>query len=126
MRKLTAVELSRMQANQVESLMDTCVIQVYSETIDSYGQPTATYTDESAIDCGLNMNSGRENWRTDMTVTRIDATLRLPLETIIKSTDRVKVTHRFGAAITAIVFEVIGAIRRGPSGLSVDLLQVLP
>lgn len=127
MKKFTADELAKMQGVQVESLFDTCIISVYALTLDDYGAEVASYTDGSAIDCGLNMTPSRESRRADMNVERIDATIRLPLATSVKATDRIKVTHRFAVAITPnLVFDVIGAIRRGPSGLQVDLQAVSP
>jgi head-tail adaptor len=127
MRKFTTGELATMQATQYGSLQDTCIIQSYAMTLDAYGAEVATYTDGSAIDCGLNMTPARERRTAEMNVERIDATIRLPLATSIKTTDRVKVTYRFGVILsTALVFEVVGSIRRGPSGLQVDLLAVNP
>lgn len=126
MRKFTAGELAKQEGTQTGSLQDTCIIQVYALVIDDYGGETPTYTDGAALDCGLNMSPSRETRRADMNIERIDATLRLPLNTTIKTTDRVKMTHRFGVAITALVFEVTGAVRRGPSGLQVDLQAVTP
>jgi head-tail adaptor len=127
MNPLSAAELSRMQSAQTSSLMDACCVQAYASTADSYGALVASYTDGASIACGLHMTGGRESWRNNMTATRIDATIRLPIGTVIKTTDRIKVTHRYGVALgTALVFEIVGAIRRGPSGLQVDLLAVAP
>lgn len=127
MRKFTAAELANQVSTQTGAMQDTCIIQVYALTLDDYGAEVASYTDGSAIDCGLNMTPARESRRADMNVERIDATIRLPLATSVKTTDRIKVTHRFGTALsTALIFEVIGAIRRGPSGLQVDLQAVNP
>lgn len=127
MRAFTSAELSTLQTAQTGVMMDTCVVQVYATSSqDAYGAPVATYTDGAAITCGVEMTGGKESWRANMIATHIDATIRLPIATSIKSTDRIKVTHRFGAAITALVFEVVGAVRRGPSGLQVDVLQVAP
>jgi len=124
---LTSVDLANLQAAQVGTMLDTCVIQSYARTFDSNGSPAETYTDGSAIACGVNMTPSRENWRTNMNATHVDATIRLPIATSIKSTDYVKVTHRFGVALgTALVFDVVGSIRCGPSGLQVDLAAVSP
>lgn len=127
MQKFSANELSRMQLTQVGAMQDTCKVQVYSRTFDTYGAPLEVYTDGSAIDCGVLMNTERENWRREMTTERIGATIRLPIATILKTTDRIKVTHRFGVALGVDqVFEIVGEVRRGPSGLQVDVLVVLP
>lgn len=121
-----ANDLANMQAAQNGHMQDTCVIQTYSRTLDSYGSPVETYTDGPAIACGLEMTTGRENHRADMTVERIDATVRLPIGTSLQSTDRIKATRRFGTAITAIEFEIVGEVRCGPSGIRVDVSKVTP
>jgi hypothetical protein len=73
------------------------------------------------------MITGTENRRPDLTAERINVTVRLPITTTIKATDHVKITHRFGVALsTAQIYEVIGEIRRGPSGLQVDLQEINP
>lgn len=126
MKKLTAAELAKMQTTQVESLMDTCVIMTYTQALDDYGAEVTTWPDGATVDCGLNMTPSRESRQADMNVERIDATIRLPLNTVVKSSDKIRITHRFGVAITALVFEVIGAVRRGPSGLQIDLQAINP
>lgn len=127
MKAFSTAELTRLQSAQVAAMQDTCVVQSYARTLDSYGSPVETFTDGSAIACGVDMTAGRENRRADMNVERIDATVRLPIGTVIKAADHVKVTHRFGVALgTALIFEVIGEIRRGPSGLRVDVQAVNP
>jgi head-tail adaptor len=123
---LTSTDLANLQTYQTASMLDTCIIQSYAMTLDDYGAEVDTYTDGSAIACGVNMTPASESRTATMNVERIDATIRLPIATVIKSTDRVKVTHRFGVAITNIVFEVVGSIRRGPSGLQVALRVVSP
>lgn len=115
-----------MQSNNAGAMFDTCVIQVYSSTLDDYGGSVDTYTDGSAIACGLEMTPANETRRVDMNIERIDGTLRLPIATSVKATDRVKITHRFGVAVTNLVFEVVGSVRRGPSGLQVDLQAINP
>jgi head-tail adaptor len=123
----TAADLANMRAAQEEHMLDTCIVQSYARTLDTYGSPVETWTDGSAIACGLKMTTGRENRRADMTTERIDATIRLPLATTIKGTDRIKVTKRFGVILsTPQIYDVVGEIRRGPSGLQVDLQTVTP
>lgn len=114
-----------MQATNVGAMQDTCVVQRYSRTLDTYGEPVPTYTDGAAIACGVEMTTGKENRRGDMLVEHIDATLRLPIATTLQAADRIKVTYRFGAAALQ-VYEIVGEIRRGPSGLRVDVREVTP
>lgn len=107
-------------------MQDTCIIQAYSATPDTYGDPVPTYTDGAAIACGFDPTGGRESWRPDMTALHVDATVRLPIATTLDTRDRIKITKRFGVAITAIVFEIVGLPQRGPSGLVVELVKVTP
>ncbi len=128
MRPFSATELARMQATNSGAMQDICTIQSYSRTLDGYGEPVVTYTDGAAIACGVEMTMGKEARRGDMNVERIDATLRLPIATTLKAADRIKVTYRFGAALGSAfqVYEIVGEIRRGPSGLRVDVQAVTP
>lgn len=127
MNAFSTTELARMQGAQVGAMQDICVVQSYSRTLDTYGSPVETFTDGASIACGVEMTAGRENRRADMNVEKIDATVRLPIGTTIKAADHVKVTQRFGVTLSAaLIFEVIGEIRRGPSGLQVDLQEINP
>lgn len=123
MRPLQTDELSGLQAAQESAMMDTCIIQAYSSADDDYGEPIASYTDGEAISCGLNNRGGREVQDSDMTTLITDATIRLPIGTEIEPQDRVKITHRFGVAAVS-TYEVVGPVRRGPSGLQVDVKAV--
>ncbi len=123
MRALQTAELSSLQSAQESAMMDTCIIQAYSSADDDYGEPLASYTDGDAISCGLNNRGGREIQNGNMTILVTDATIRLPIGTEVEMQDRVKVTHRFGVAAVS-TYEVVGPVRRGPSGLQVDVKAV--
>jgi head-tail adaptor len=125
-RVFTTAELSAMQSTQTGAMQDTCKIQVYSRTLDTYGDPVVTYTDGAAIVCGVEMTASREGWHAEMTTENIEAVIRLPIGTSLKTTDRILVTHRYAADTTDIAYEIVGSIRRGPSGLQVDVRKVLP
>lgn len=126
MRVFTTDELARMQTTQTDAMQDTCTVNSYSRTFDSYGAPVASYTASAATKCGVRMNPGREVRRPDLTSIPVDMTVRLPIDTTIKATDTITITHRFGVGITNITGEIIGEIRRGPSGLQVDLQRITP
>jgi hypothetical protein len=88
-------------------------------------KPQATYTDDAtAIKCGLDMRPGRKQFGTDMTLLTYDGTLRLPITTNLNAKDRIKVTQRFGEAITPLVYSIVGPVQRGPSGIRVLLQRV--
>jgi len=124
MRVFSAGELARLRGTQEGAMQDTCVIHAYSSTTDAYGNPTPAYTPGAALACGL------EHVRPDEVqgsgeVAVIDAHLRLPLGTGLDTRDRVEITHRYGEALAASqMFEVVGPVKRGPSGLVVELAIV--
>ena len=122
----SAGELARMQAAQADSLQDTCVLQVWSSgSSDAYGQRVEAWTDSAPMACGFNPKGGREVNGGEASPIITDASVRMPVGVTVDRKDRVKITHRFGVALTAAqVFEVLGEPRRGPSGLQLDLRRV--
>jgi len=121
----SAAELTNMRTTQTGHMMDTCKISVQSASVDSFGQMVETWTDGSEMDCGLDMRPSSERRGANYTATEYDATLRLAITAAITSKDRVSVTKRFGETLgTALVFEVVSPIQRGPSGIRVLLRRV--
>lgn len=120
-------ELDEMRAAQDGHMMDECVVLVYAEgTRNEFNEDdAATYTAGSALACGLNMQPGSQRHEATMTVIEYDATIRLPIDTALKETDRVQVTKRFGESIDALTFDVMAPIQRGPSGLRVFLRKMV-
>lgn len=121
----TTAELAGMQATQQSAMMDTCVIEAFSFGLtDEYGKQQPVYTAGVATACGFDPNRHSEVME-GAQVAIADAQLRLPLATVIDQRDRVKVTHRFGVALSnPDVYEVIGEVARGPSGVVVDMRNV--
>ena len=121
----SADELTNFRSAQTDHMMDTVVRQIYSATSNSYNEDIVTYTDQTAIDCGLDMRPGSERHTSNYTALQYDATMRLPITTSINPRDRLKVTKRFGETLsTALVFEIVGPIQRGPSGIRLLLKRV--
>ena len=121
----SADELTGFRSAQVGHMMDLVVRQVYSATSNSYNEDVVTYTDQTAIDCGLDMRPGSERHNSNYTALEYDATMRLPITTTINARDRLKVTKRFGETLsTALVFEIVGPVQRGPSGIRLLLRRV--
>lgn len=109
-----------------ESLMDVCHILTYSRpSSDDYGEPTDTWTD-TAIDipCGLEQQSGEEQQRDKETVVSYDAIIRFSLGIDLDVKDRIKITERFGEAITPIIYEVASPQQRGPAGVRYLLKKI--
>ena len=121
----SADELTNFRSAQVGHMMDTVIRQVYSATSNSYNEDVVTYTDQTAIDCGLDMRPGGERHTSNYTALEYDATMRLPITTSIDVRDRLKVTKRFGETLTTpLVFEIVGPVQRGPSGIRLLLKRV--
>jgi head-tail adaptor len=118
-------ELAGFRATQTGHMMDTVVRQAYSATQNSYNEDVVTYTDQTAIKCGLDMRPGSERHTSNYTALQYDATMRLPITTTIDARDRLKVTKRFGETLTtALVFEIVGPVQLGPSGIRLLLKRV--
>ena len=126
MRDLSADELAALRAFALETMQDECVIlrraRTYSETS---GEPVEAYTaDDSSVACGFEPTGNVERWRDVLTVTDVDARLRLPFGTSIDQSCRVRVTKRHGQDATAQEFDVASEPRVGPSGIVCDLKRV--
>ncbi len=122
----SAIDLTNMRATQDNHMMDTCKFQAVVETIDSMRELVQTWpVDGAEVVCGLDMRSGIERHQTDKTLLEYDATIRLPIASAPGHKDRIKVTKRFGEALgAALVYEIVGPIQRGPSGVRLLLKRV--
>ena len=114
-----------MQTVQAAHMMDTCIVQAFSAgAANAWNVLADGYTNGSAIFCGYQAVGGDEV-QGETEVVRIDARFRLPFGTSIAPRDRIKLTHRHGAAITAEYYEVVGEEMRGPSGLVVEAVRLM-
>ncbi|HUW11281.1 MAG TPA: hypothetical protein VM537_16240 [Anaerolineae bacterium] len=110
-----------MRATQEGAMQDECEILEYSSVSDGYGNPRPRYTAIATLSCGFQHVRPREVLDTGE-LAMIDATLRLPIDTVIGTHDRVRVTKRYREALaTAEVYEIVGPKQRGPSGLVLSL-----
>ena len=128
-----AAELAGMRAAQESGMMDRGQVFTYAAgALDDYGNPSApTYTAGIVLACGLDNLAGRGSSSREVmagtAVVMLDARLRLPIGTAIKSADRVRITSRFGEALAeTVTYDVIGDPMQGPSGLQVNLKAVAP
>lgn len=122
----TAAELAGMRSANTAHMMDTCYVQTYSRTFNSFNEPVEAWADAaSATACGLDMRPGREGHGEDKTTLEYDATIRLPITTTVDAKDRIKITKRFGETLSAaLVFRIEGPVQRGPSGIRLLLRRV--
>ena len=106
-------------------MMDTCKIQSVTQTADTMNQLVESWTAGDAVECGLDMRPGSERHGEDKTVVNYDATLRLPIDETPDVKDRIEVTHRFGEALAAsLIYNIVGPIQRGPSGIRLLLKKI--
>lgn len=123
MRPFSPGELTRLRSTQESAMMDTCKILAYSagSRSDLGSYPGPVYTPGAALACGYTPG-GRELELDDKTLLVTDGALRLPIGTTVAHHDRVQLTHRHGEALAnPLTFEIVGPIKRGPSGLMIDL-----
>jgi hypothetical protein len=119
-------ELATFQGTQESAMHDTCVILTATVTTDRYGKPVkTTYAAGPEIPCGFRQGgqagAGTNEVMAETEVVTADAVLRLAVDTVITSRDRVVVTHRYGVAVPLQAYGVLGQPARGPSALLVEL-----
>ena len=119
---LTANDRAMMQAIQADLYHDTGRVMKYTApgvgNWGPIGQPS--YPAQTAISCGFKPGRVREVMDNGQVV-MAQPELRLPLGTAVTALDRFEVTHRYGEALTTTEVYAITGIRRGPSGLVLDL-----
>ncbi len=121
----STADLTNMRAAQEAHMMDTCCIQTVTQTGDSFNQLVETFTDGDDLPCGLDMRPGSERHGIDKTVVTYDATLRLPITATPDVKDRIKISKRFGEALgAALIYNIVGPIQRGPSGIRLLLKRI--
>jgi hypothetical protein len=113
-----------MRSTQDSAMQDVCRVGAYTATDDAYNLPSVTYVYGAEITCGLELvNPAEEHASGEVPV--IDARLRLPIGTTIDERDRIRIEQRYNESLTdPQIFEIEGPVKRGPSGLVLDLRLV--
>lgn len=121
-----AEDLTNMRATAVEHMMDICKLQAVVETTDTFGEEVQTWpADGAELTCGLDMKPGFERHGVDNVILNYDATLRLPITSTPDVKDKIKITKRFDEALVVpLVYEIVGTIQRGPSGIRLLLKRI--
>lgn len=124
--QFTAADLTAMRAAQVGHMLDVGNVQPVTVVKDTMGQMVETWSSNSAdIVCGLDMRSGSERHSTNNTVVEYDATVRVPLTTVVDIRDRFRVTKRFGETLgEALVYDIVSPPQRGPTAIRLLLRRV--
>ena len=108
-------------------MMDACYVMTYqAAALNRYGKPEPARYESSVntVACGLGYTQSSSTEHRDE-VSTMRTAIRLPLDTLVTAKDRVKVIRRFGSALSQVgTYKVLGAIRRGPSGLTMNVALV--
>ncbi len=124
---LPTEDLAMMRAAQNSHMPDICCIQARVSTPTSgTNKIVDTWpTDSAEITCGLDMRPGNMRHSEKFTAITYDATLRLPLGTLVKANDRVKITKRFGETLSVpLIYSVMSPVQQGPSAIRIVLQRV--
>lgn len=129
MNHFSATELSRMRVTQETAMQDSCYILRYLAVDDAWGNSTPTYTTSAEVACGFRHLSPREIQESGL-VPDVTSEVRLAADTALDPRDRVRIIKRYdetwveGLALDTEDYEVVGPVKRGPSGLVVNLRTV--
>jgi hypothetical protein len=116
----SATELAALGTTQTTWMQDACKIGVYSSGVDSAGGPTSTYTYGAEIACGVDTHVGkaaRHYYDSDGTYLYADVFVRLPVGTTVGPFDRIKITKRFGVAVTNVEYDLMNPPEVGISAI---------
>ncbi len=131
-KALSTLELSQMQSDNEDHMMDTADIYTRTDTLDSYGQPVPTWTKGDTISCGFGFSPFKFRSRELSTygaeeTSEILVRARVPLsyQNTLTTNDRLRLTHLKGVALTpAQDYDVQGFLETGPSAVVVNLKRV--
>lgn len=106
------------------TFFDACEIgTVAAHTWGSADTTAGTVTFGDAMACGFNP-ANRGETKDGSQAPDLDATLRLPIGTVVDNVSRVRITERNGEAITAELYSVEGLPQRGPTALVLGLKRI--
>lgn len=123
-----------MQAVQQGAMMDECELLTRStDATDPYGYPAEMFTVTATLQCGLSHSQTNDEAMLEFaggTQAPMEIRqLRLAVDTSsvsdrLSNLDRIRITRRFGTAVTPVTYEIVGDPQRGPSGLLLRLQKV--
>lgn len=122
-------EFAVMQKTHIDAMRDQCVLMEPQETAVRYNKQKTTYTDAGSTVCGFNpgtANGSASDEVLDTTVVVLTKpTLRLPADTMIAASWRVRITHRNGQLLAqALTFDVVGDPATIGTAIVVELATV--
>ncbi len=125
MLPFSATELSQMRTTQTGAMQDMCRVLVYTGVADAYGNPQPVFIAGEPVECGFEPVRPRETQQSG-DVPRIDAHIRLPIATVLEERDRIRVSSRYNEELETVQdYEIVGPVKRGPSGLVVEVVNAV-
>ena len=129
---LSVLELGQMQVDNESYMMDTAVIYTRDDTLDSYGQPRPTWTEGATIPCGFAFSPFKFRSRElaiygaeETSEILVRARVSLDYRDSLSTKDRLRLTHKFGVALTTGEdYDIQGFVEYGPSAMIVNLKRV--
>lgn len=123
---LTTDDLNGMRETQLDHMMDVCVIQTETETPNTFNEMIKTWSDGERMACGFDAGAGEERMRSDVTIVRWDAVIRLSEGTVITEMNRIKMLVRtvYDGLEPADVYEIVSPPQRGPTAVRVRVRKV--
>jgi hypothetical protein len=123
MTRFTTKDKELMQDAHDGHMMDDGVRWVYAITHNDYGENVITYTEGEETICGLELRQGDESQNSEMTVTRYEAVLRLPIDFTVNEKDRFQIT-KFRETAVNWMFQVNTPIQTGMTANRVGLIRI--
>ncbi len=119
-------DFSWMKTDTVAHMFDTCHRVVYSSSAGTLNQEKPIYTENlTDLACGWQPDPGSVTIEEDKTVISWDGTLRLPLGTVLDVRDLIKLTKRFGQALSSPPsYRIVAPPQEGPTCLRILLKEV--
>ena len=131
---LSPLEISQLEADNEGMMGDRCNILTRTNTVNSSGQPIATWTTaHTAVPCGFEFSPFKFRSRetgfpgAESSEILVRARISKDYYATIATDSRLVLTSRFGETLPETeTYEVRGFTERGPSALIVNLLRVNP
>lgn len=123
MKIWSELEKSKMREEAEKHMADRCIIQDRVYSANALGEDTSEWVDRSnETICGFEDKQGSERFGTQI-LTEWDATLRLPVNTVVDQKNKVKIVIHRGDP-TNITYDIVSPVMQGVSALRVRLRKV--
>jgi hypothetical protein len=116
--------MTNCQYSYLSTLHDICTIGTSSSSVNSFGEISGSTVYSGSMICGLHQNGGIKSVRGQYLATENDATLRLPIGTVIAVDNIICITSIYGSS-ASLVYRVNSEPKQGLAGTVVELKRVM-